>query len=203
MSDKLLFLWSFLRSPAQISSIVPTSAKAAERLAKRIHKRSCVIVEYGPGTGVLAKALLGSGALSADSTIILIEKSAILAARLRDVFADPRVHVFHDSAEHVEGILASCGKRAADYIFSSIPLSIMPKTTVDHIVRSSIAALADTGSFIVFLYRPAVRAILLRHFSSVCTSIEFCNFPPLLIFEAHKKDALSKSVPNVLNGART
>ncbi len=192
MPECLLFLRCFCRNPLQVSSVIPTSPRIARRLASRIQHGSSVVVEYGPGTGVLARAILASNRLSSDSIIILIEKSAKLVEHLRRTFTDPRVHVIHESAEHVEAILHQYGKKA-DYIFSSIPLSVMADDTIDQILGSSRSVLSDTGKLIIFLFHPRVRKILLRYFSTVRTNYEIVNFPPLCIFETSKKAAFCKA----------
>lgn len=189
MTHFFAFLKGFLKNPLQVSSIVPTSSKITQRLAHRIQKGRSVIVEYGPGAGGLTRALLASDRLSADSTIILIEKNDVFVTYLRKVFTDPRVHIFHDSAEHVQRILAACGEREADYIFSSIPFIVMPPSLVERILKETFSALSASGRFIVFLAHVKNRSVLERYFTITEQSFEPANIPPLFIFEAIKKSA--------------
>lgn len=194
MNDALFFFTHFLRNPVQISSVIPTSRATADHIASKIRlKRRLVIVEYGPGTGVLARAILRSGKLSRDSRIILIEKSKPFADRLRRTLTDPRVTVFHDSAEHVRAILKKSGEKKADYIFSSIPFSLIPARTVNRIVVATHAALRSDGTFIVFLCRFGVRDVLRKEFSGVKTGVALNNMPPLFIFEATKRSLAPKA----------
>lgn len=186
MSDITAFFRGFLRNPLQVSSVVPTSKKTITHLVDRVHRGRSIIVEYGSGTGVLAKALLASGKLSPDSMLILIEKSDVFAAHLTTVLTDSRVHVFCDSAENVLDILRSSGETEVDYIFSSIPFSIMPKSVVIRILKASQQILADEGKFIILL--ASLKTIkLISTFFSIRTTLEIANIPPLIVIEATKK----------------
>ncbi|MDD5055510.1 MAG: hypothetical protein PHZ00_04555 [Candidatus Peribacteraceae bacterium] len=188
MDGKLLFLRNFLRHPLAIASPLSTSRTAAIHLAERITKKGrLVIIEYGPGTGVLAKAILSGGNFSADSLLILIETNKEFVRHLRRTLNDPRVYVFHASAERVGDILTLCGERRADYIFSSIPLSVIPAPTVARILRVTERALAVDGRFIVFLVRLKARKMLRKKFPTVHTKIEPASLPPLFVFEASKR----------------
>lgn len=188
MGGALLFLRNFLRHPLAIASPFSTSHTVAKHLVRRIMRKGrLVIVEYGPGTGVLAEELLKSGKLTEDSLLILIETNKEFVRHLRSRFKDHRVYVFHASAERVNDALTLCGERKADYIFSSIPLSVIPASTVTRILRSTYRALAMNGRFIVFLLRLKARNILRKRFPAVQTKLEPVNFPPMFVFEASKK----------------
>lgn len=188
MTDAMFFFRHFLKNPVQVSSAIPTSTAIARRLAEKLTKPGRkVVVEYGPGVGVLAKAILRSGNLSEDSKLILIEKTKAFVDRLRTKICDPRVIVVHDSAENVQKILQSCGEKKADYIFSSIPLSLMEPSRVDAILHATHRSLADDGSFIVFLFRFSVKELIRQKFPTILTRFELANLPPLFIFEATKK----------------
>lgn len=188
MDDALFFFRHFLRHPVQISSLIPTSRAIADYLAKKIpKKKGLVIVEYGPGTGVLARAILRSGRLLSDSKLILIEKTEEFADRLRKKIKDPRVIVSHSSAEHVAKILKSHGETNADIIFSSIPFSLMPKEVVDQVLEETHDVLEQEGRFVVFLFRHDVEKLLEKSFGKVKTEFRPINIPPLFIFEVRKK----------------
>jgi len=187
MSDIKAFFRGFLRNPLQVSSIVPTSKKTIAHLVARVRRGRSIIVEYGPGTGALAKALLASGKLSSDSKLILIEKSDIFAAQLSASLTDPRVHVFCDSAENVIDIIRRSGETQVDYIFTSIPFSVMPKAVVYQILEASASVLTEKGVLIVFLASPSLKRTIFHFFPSVRMSFEIANIPPLFVFEATKK----------------
>jgi phospholipid N-methyltransferase len=190
--DAAVFFRHFLKHPRQVSSIIPTSGAIARRLAKRIPvgKRQ-VIVEYGPGTGVLAKAILKSKRLSEDSKLILIEKSAVFARHLRASLKDRRIHVVHGAAEDIVKILADQKETHADIIFSSIPLSVFPPAMRNRLMRATKQSLSPEGTFVVFLYRHTVRGMLKQHFPRVRTRFEPFNLPPMFVFAATTKKPIA------------
>ncbi|MFA5800005.1 MAG: methyltransferase domain-containing protein [Candidatus Peribacteraceae bacterium] len=187
MRDFTYFFRQFLKHPKQISSMISTSGAVARRLAMSIRRSGrLVIVEYGPGMGVLARAILRSGRLSGNSKLILIEKTPGFVRHLHRRFTDPRVHVVQGSAEDVLSILRKCGEAHADYVFSSIPLSLMPSTTCHRILSATWRCLRPTGIFTVFLFRHRVREVIQRYFPRVRTRLELFNIPPLFVFAATK-----------------
>lgn len=195
VKDAVFFFRHFLRHPLQVSSIIPTRKAVAARITEHIPERGpWTIVEYGPGTGVLARAFLKSGKLSEDASIILIEKTKEFADELRRTIRDPRVHVFHDSVENVRGVLASCGRESADYVFCSIPLSVMPTSALTRILTETNAVLTERGEFIAFIARPGIKSTLLKHFSDIRMRVEPFNVPPLFIFRSKKRPPVRATV---------
>ena len=183
MRDKLRFLGTFLRHPLQVSSIIPTTHANARRIVGKITKPGRkVVVEYGPGSGVVAKELLRSGKLTKDSKLILIDNTEQFVRALRREIRDPRVHAVHDSAENVEKILQSFGEKRADYVLSSIPLLIFPKTLRRNIVTATRRVLGKEGTFIVFLFRSRVRKHFEKEFHIAPMERLRWNFPPLVLF---------------------
>lgn len=204
MKEAFHFFRTFLKHPLQVSSVIPTSKISARNIAKRIRERAeMVVVEYGPGTGVVSEEILQH--LPPDALFILVEMTEEFAARLREKFTDPRVVIECDSAANVETILGKHGKESADYIFSSIPIAVMPEEIVDDILQATWRALADDGVFITFLVRAKIESKLRQYFSNVRTvSRQWLNIPPLVVREAskngvvHTKNAGENGVPPAL-----
>ncbi|HEX8326172.1 MAG TPA: methyltransferase domain-containing protein [Hymenobacter sp.] len=186
--DTLVYLKNMLRDK-QVASFTPTSAFAIERICSRIDfGQRNVIVEYGPGTGVFTHYLLGH--LTHDSVLILIERNEDFVHILRETFHDPRLFVFHESAENVAQVLADCHEEQADYIVSGIPFSFLPHELRATIVASSHECLKPGGRFLAyqtfFQMDRFLRDYLDRRFRAVETEIYLFNAPPLKVFEAVK-----------------
>ncbi|MSR67718.1 hypothetical protein EXS65_02755 [Candidatus Peribacteria bacterium] len=184
----LVFAKVFLRHPWDVSSIFRTRTAVAKRLADRIREwRPQVIVEYGPATGSVSRAILAGGKLAASSSLLLIEKTPEFVEYLRRTLHDPRVSIFHRSATDVLKVLAECGLGKADCIFSGIPLTLIPVDSADAILRNTREALNEDGLFVQYAFRRNNMEVLLRrHFQNVRSRTEIFNIPPLMVFEARK-----------------
>lgn len=128
--------------------------------------------------------LLRPGKLTDDSVVILLEKTAEFASHLQATLTDPRVRIFHESAEHVEEVLARCGEERVDYVLSSIPLTIMSNEVRTAILRATRNVLGSEGVFIVYLFRRRIVRYLRDHFDHVTTRTAWLNVPPLIVCEA-------------------
>lgn len=172
-----------------VASITPTSSFGIEKVCSKIDfTKRIVIVEYGPGTGVFTKFLLDH--LTADSKLILIERNEDFISILNQSFVDPRLTVYHDSAEHVAKLLKLSGEAKADYVISGIPFSFLPHQLRDTVVERSYACLREGGKFLAYqtFYQldRFLKVYLNRYFSRVYTGYCLRNAPPLRIFEAVK-----------------
>jgi phospholipid N-methyltransferase len=187
-SETRRFFSAFLRDRASVSSVIPTSPFAIKRICGKIDgSKRRVIVEYGPGTGGVARELLKHGKLTADSQVILIEKDKDLSEMLQQSIHDPRVQIFHDSAENVKDILRACGEESADYVLLSIPLTVMTPTVREHILRATRDVMKnDDSRLIAYLFHPIVQQYIRRFFPSMKVEWELLNVPPLHIIEAKK-----------------
>ena len=183
MREKLVFLGSYLRHPADVSSVIPTSRWAVRRVAAKVPKGAKMVVEYGPGTGVVSREILKN--LREDGELVLIEKTPALAEHLRKEFAgDDRVRVVCGSAEDVRTILASEGPAQADCVLTSIPLSVFTPELRRRILEETKAVLAPGAPLVVFLFRAVNEEYVREVFGHVTREREWRNIPPLRIFVA-------------------
>ena len=182
-------LRAFVTDPKGVSALTPTSSFTLERIASKVDRdNSRLIVEYGPGSGVLTDRLLER--LSPDGRLVAIELNAGLAARLRKVMPDPRLTIIQGSAEQVQEHLGRLGLDSADYVLSGMPFFWLPSDVASKLVAETHKALGPGGKFIAyqmfFQGRKYLRDHLERHFSKVTTEFEMLNLPPYRIYEAAK-----------------
>ena len=79
--ERLAFLRGFLRHPAEVGSVIPSSRWLEQRLVRAARPgQARVVVELGPGTGGTTRALLR--ALAPGARLLAIELSADFATRL-------------------------------------------------------------------------------------------------------------------------
>src|ERR1700730_17551934 len=96
----LLFARNFLRHPRMLGSIVPSSRFLVRRLLAPVDwSQARVIVEYGPGVGVVTWQILRN--MRPDAALIVIEMNPQFVAFLRSAIADVRLKVVEGSADRV------------------------------------------------------------------------------------------------------
>lgn len=175
------FFVEYLKSPRDVSSIIPSSRCLVRRVLRHLPRDARVIVEFGPGTGVISAALLRQ--LPADGRLVLIEKLPAFVSILRDMFAhDPRVIVACDSAERVAHILAEHGIDAVDGVVSGIPFSQIPADTCRAILRATVGVLRPGVPFVAYQIAPAVGGYMREAFGACTCEVEWWNIPPLRVW---------------------
>jgi len=183
LKEHLHFVSEFFKDK-KVASITPTSKHAVKEICRILDfEERKVVVEYGPGTGVFSTYLLER--LSPDSKLILIEQNEEFVEILRKI-RDPRLYIYHGSAEHVREILADCNESQADVVISGIPFSMIPKDITMQILRSTRDMLAPDGTFIVYQVHPKIGKDIKKIFRSVRRRKVLRNVPPLMVFEASK-----------------
>ncbi len=187
MNQRMLFLSNFLKNPAQVAAVAPSSKYAIKSILRNIDfSRAKTIVEYGPGTGPVTKDLLEQ--MGEDATLICFEPNENFFSFLCESINDSRLKLINDGAENIDFHLNRLDAGGIDYILSGIPFSLLAKETKKSILGKTSDALAENGKFIVYQqYNPHMERYLKEHFSNVSKQIEFRNFPPTFIFVCQKK----------------
>ena len=146
--DSLKFLGKYIKNPRFTGAVWPSSRFLARKMAKfSAYRKGSVVVELGPGTGPVTKALLEAGV--EPENLCSIEFDPALAANLKERF--PGVHVVNDSAENLSAILGDDVSRVGA-IVSSLPLLSLPKACVEEILRQVESVLPAGGRFVQFTY---------------------------------------------------
>lgn len=187
--DQFLFVKSLIEKPGEIGQLAPSSRFLAERMVAKLDLANAnVVVEYGPGTGSVTRAILER--LGANTTFLAIESNKTMVSILRRKF--PKVNIVHDSAEHVVEYLSDHQLGKADYIISSLPFALIEPPLRLRIIENSYRALQQGGVFVSYQYIHArllnsvMRAQLRRIFRRVDSAFIFRNLPPAFIYECVK-----------------
>jgi phosphatidylethanolamine/phosphatidyl-N-methylethanolamine N-methyltransferase len=121
--DEIEFLKGWKRNRKAVGAIAPTSAVTARKMASVVRPASGLpVLELGPGTGIITKAILARGVQAQDLTSI--EYSPEFCEHLRAQF--PSVDIRCGDAFALD--LALGGRRDAqfDCVISAIPLLHLP-----------------------------------------------------------------------------
>lgn len=178
------FLKTFFRDK-DVAAVMPSSKYTVKRICRKINcRKDNVIVEYGPGSGVVVKELLKR--ITLGSRVILVETNKEFAEHLSSIH-DSRVSVYNDTAENIKQILQKEGLEKADYVISSIPFSYFSPSLRDRIVRNTHHILSASGSFLVYQFTWHSLKYLKKYFGRYKTNLSLFNIPPFFIFEAVKR----------------
>ncbi len=149
--DKLEFARSLVSKPKTVGAIAPTSARTAAKMASLIRPNSGLpVLELGPGTGVITKAILDRGVDAKN--IYSVEYSASFIPGLRRRY--PGINFIHGDAFKITEIANKLGIEKFDCVISALPLLNFP---VSQRIRLVVAALkiVDQGRpMIQFSYGP-------------------------------------------------
>ena len=176
-----LFALNFFRHPMMLGSIVPSSRFLIRQLLEPVDwGQARVIVEYGPGVGVITTEVLRR--MGPDTMLIAIETNPDFVSYLRDSIKDERLHVVEGSAEAVDEILRRYGQSNASYIISGIPFSTIPAPVRERILLKTCEVLKPGGSFLVYQFSSRVLQDLQRIFRYVRRKFEPLNVLPAHLF---------------------
>ena len=145
------FLRAWLRQPKSVGSVWPTSAPMARRMAGVIDLSSGLpVLEIGPGTGTITKAILQTG-LPHD-LLWSLEYSKEFADRLKARY--PSAHVIEgDAFELKKSLGAACPNQFGSAI-SALPLLNFPLETRVSFVENVLDLLPAGRPLIQFSYGP-------------------------------------------------
>ena len=154
-ADLRLFARAICSGPQAVGAACPSSRHLADYMASQaVAASKGFIVELGAGTGVVTASLLAHGV--APERLIVVEKSALLAAHLRERFPD--VTILEGDAADLANLLGWRAQRVSTVV-SSLPLKSLPKSPVDQIGSALDAILPKGATFIQFTYSLRCRAI--------------------------------------------
>lgn len=169
------FISQFLRNPKTVGSLVPSSPLLGRAMAKFVPKKDdAFVVELGPGTGPITKALTKVG-LNKDN-LLCIEMSPKMVKLLHRRF--PELNIIEGDACALSNTLGNKSGKV-DAIVSSLPLRSIPKGIVTQIIDQMHDVLTEEGVIIQFTYDlRASRSPMLDKFKRVKSKIVIGNVPP-------------------------
>ena len=182
---RALFLRGFLRHPAMVASVMPSSNRLIRRMLAPVDwERTRLFVEYGPGVGCFSLAALAR--MRRDARMVAIDTNPDFTAYLQDTIRDPRFEAVTGSAADARRILRAQGAGEADYVLSGLPFSTLPDGIGERIVSETAAMLRPGGAMLVYQTRPHVRQLLEHHFDRIEAAREWWNLPPIQLSWAWK-----------------
>lgn len=121
--DELKFFKGWIDKPRAVGSIVPTSSVTASRMASIVDTKSGLpVLEVGPGTGVITKAILKRGVKPA--ALYTVEYSHDFVTHLRRNY--PGVNVIEGDGFNLDDTLGDMRDTVFDSVVSGVPLLNFP-----------------------------------------------------------------------------
>jgi phosphatidylethanolamine/phosphatidyl-N-methylethanolamine N-methyltransferase len=121
--EEIRFFKGMMQGPKTVGSIVPTSSVTARKMASIVNPHSGLpVLELGPGTGAITKAILGRGIL--PENLVAIEYSTDFYNHLVRRYRG--VHFINGDAFDLDRTLGVLRGQTFDSVVSGIPMLNFP-----------------------------------------------------------------------------
>jgi phosphatidylethanolamine/phosphatidyl-N-methylethanolamine N-methyltransferase len=181
LRDRFEFFRGFIRHPARVGSIVPSSHRLEQRLVRSARiSEARTVVEFGPGTGGTTAAFLQ--AMSPTAQLLAIELDRDFYQHLCSAITDARFNLELGSAEHLADLLTARRMPAPDAIISGIPFSTMPPEVSDRVAAAIAKVLRPGGRFVAYQVRAHVADFVSPYLGQPDKRWEVVNVPPVRVF---------------------
>ncbi|EHS51390.1 phosphatidylethanolamine N-methyltransferase/phosphatidyl-N-methylethanolamine N-methyltransferase protein [Rhizobium sp. PDO1-076] len=125
-NEEIRFFKGMMQGPKQVGAIVPTSSITARKMASVVNPHSGLpVLELGPGTGVITKAILARGV--PPEKLVSVEYSEDFFHHL--VQGYPGVHFVQGDAFDLKTTLGELADQTFDSVVSAVPLLNFPMET--------------------------------------------------------------------------
>jgi len=121
--EEIRFFKGWMSNSRAVGAILPTSSFTARRMASVVNPRSGLpVLELGPGTGVITKAILERGV--APERLVSVEYSTDFFNQLKEHFPD--VQFINGDAFDLARTLGAFKDQQFDSVISAVPLLNFP-----------------------------------------------------------------------------
>ncbi|WP_246731401.1 class I SAM-dependent methyltransferase [Methylocapsa sp. S129] len=182
LGDEVRFLKTLFESPRLTGAVSPSGRFLARAMARAVGPvREGLVVELGPGTGPVTRALIEQGV--PPDQLILVEYEATFCRLLSQRF--PGVRVVQGDAYALRRTLADLADRPIRAVVSSLPLLNQPPARRAALIEDAFALMAPGGVFVQFTYgvaSPIPRPASAGRFSAHATAPIWLNLPPARVW---------------------
>jgi len=186
LSKKFNFFKEAIKNYKTSGTVAPSSKYLASKMLREINFLDAkIIIELGPGNGAITHSILNK--IQPNTILICFEINDAFYKELKKI-KHPQLIVLRASAENMVKEIKKLGYHEANYIISSLPLTIIPKEVSHSILLESYKLLNDKGLFIQYQYSLTYYKKLKEIFGKdIKLSFEPLNFPPAFIYNCIKK----------------
>jgi len=182
LRETFQFLRGLFENPAGVSAVLPSSHTLAAALAAQIPSADGRVLELGPGTGAVTRAIIERGIPA--SRIVAVERDRGFADLLSERF--PGLYALHGDALDLKSVLGS-PRESYVAVVSGLPLINFSMRTRRAVIEDALARVKPGGPFIQVSYRsrpaiPESNDIMVRR-----TSFVWRNIPPGYVWVYRRK----------------
>lgn len=192
LAEHFDFLRSMVSRPRVIGAVAPSGPALSRKMASYVDlDRDGLIVEIGPGTGPVTKALLARGL--APERLVLVEYERQFCDMLRERY--PRVKVVQGDAYALKETLAGHVHGRVNACVSSLPLLMAPEPDRLRLLKDAFDLMGAEGLFVQFTYGLAIVPMPIDDpgaqgaFSGKGSAPVLLNIPPARVWRFTMTDA--------------
>lgn len=181
-----LYFRRFLKHPARLASLTPSSQALGRLVAQQVRRgKDEYVVELGCGTGAITRALLAAGV--PPDRLIAVDVDAELLAVLREEFPD--ITVLECDAADVAKHLPPAVVGKVGTVICGIPISLMPRPKQRALIDEMFALMPPGRRFLAYTHRqssPLPRRAL--GLTGECLARTLRNLPPASVWGYAPRD---------------
>jgi phosphatidylethanolamine/phosphatidyl-N-methylethanolamine N-methyltransferase len=182
--DEVAFIRHWIDKPLSMGAVTPSSKVLARAMARSIDpKASGPVIELGPGTGAVTKALVERGV--EPSRLVLVEFNPSFCRLLRTRY--PGATVIQGDAYRFKHLLGGLLKEPASAVVSGLPLQTKPFKRRLQLIDEAFELMAPDAPFVQFTYA-MVTPIPKKHAGITAQPSELIwqNLPPARVWVYRK-----------------
>ncbi|MFC4624507.1 phospholipid N-methyltransferase PmtA [Daeguia caeni] len=150
-NEEIRFFKGWIDGPKAVGAILPTSSVTARRMASIIDTGSGLpVLELGPGTGVITKAILAHGVKPSD--LYSVEYSQDFVDHLKETYPD--VNIIHGDAFDLDTALGENKHLQFDSVISAVPLLNFPVQRRVQFIEDALSRVPRGRPLIQITYGP-------------------------------------------------
>jgi phosphatidylethanolamine/phosphatidyl-N-methylethanolamine N-methyltransferase len=202
LGDETAFLRKLIENPRLTGAIAPSGPHLARAMAKAAAgaSREGLVIELGPGTGPVTKALIEQGVTR--ERLVLVEYDPSFCRLLAQRFAPARV--VQGDAYDLQVTLAEFAGRRVAAVVSSLPLLNQPPHLREKLIEDAFALMGPRGLFVQFTYglkSPIPKLACVNRYAGQCSGPIWRNLPPARVW-SYRADPLGFVAEPVLGRLR-
>jgi phosphatidylethanolamine/phosphatidyl-N-methylethanolamine N-methyltransferase len=182
LGDRAHFLKSLIATPRLTGAVAPSGRALARAMAAGIDPRSPgLVVELGPGTGPVTRALIERGVDA--QRLVLVEFDSNFCRMLENRFA--AIRVIEGDAYDLPRTLDELSGADIMAVVSSLPLLNQPPHRREKLIGDAFALMGPEGFFVQFTYglhSPVPREACAGRYSAHCGPPIWRNLPPARVW---------------------